>query len=166
MRTAERPPVAEASFAAPCPFRGFSPFDVFPAIRSLLPGIPIPPDSRTPSGFLTLSTSCSPDDLSGLFHPESVPGILPSRFLSFRVAVRPLERRPLLWLPPLPKQRLPHFRVLIATEVPPRPLGFSQVPCGYLLEIFLLRGSSPTLATPAPKRLRHPLSRFDDPIAS
>jgi len=47
------------------------------------------------SGFLNLSTPCSPRDLSGLFHPESVLGIHPSRLLPAAGAVRPLERRSL-----------------------------------------------------------------------
>jgi len=47
------------------------------------------------SGFFNLSTPCSPHDLSGLFHPESVLGIHPSRLLPAAGAVRPLERRSL-----------------------------------------------------------------------
>jgi hypothetical protein len=46
-----------------------------------------------PSGFLTLSTPCSPHDLPGLFHPGSTRGVRPSRPSSPNDAVRPLERR-------------------------------------------------------------------------
>lgn len=45
------------------------------------------------SGFCTLSTLCSPPDLPSLFHLGPVLGVLPSRLLSARVAVRRLRRR-------------------------------------------------------------------------
>jgi len=77
-----------------CTSRGFFPFDVFPATRSFCPASPTSTGPVPPSGFLTLSTSCSPRDLSDLFHSESAPGFRPSRLSSSRVAVRPLERRP------------------------------------------------------------------------
>jgi hypothetical protein len=43
-----------------------------------------------PSGFLTLSTLCSPRDLPGLFHPGPALGVRPSRPSSSRDAVRHL----------------------------------------------------------------------------
>jgi hypothetical protein len=53
-----------------------------------------------PSGFLTLSTPCSPRDLLGLFHPRSALGVNPSRPSSSHDAVRPLRRRAPQGLPP------------------------------------------------------------------
>jgi hypothetical protein len=44
-------------------------------------GVPVPTAEAALSGFLTLPALCSPRDLSGLFHPESVCGVLPSRFV-------------------------------------------------------------------------------------
>jgi len=82
------------AFQQHCTFRGLFPFDVFPVTRSSCPASPTSTGPVPPSGFLTLSTSCSPHDLSDLFHSESAPGVRPSRLYSFRVAVRPFERRP------------------------------------------------------------------------
>jgi hypothetical protein len=62
------------------------------------------PPSLANSGFLTLSTLCSPNDLPVLFHPGSALGISPSRFYSFCDAVRLLRRRD-----PCGLQRI-HFR--------------------------------------------------------
>jgi hypothetical protein len=50
---------------------------------------------HTPSGFLTLSTPCSPLSLTDLFHSESALGINPPRYLSLFGAVRSPERRSL-----------------------------------------------------------------------
>jgi hypothetical protein len=76
------------------PFRGFFPFSVLPVMRSHLPPVRF---HRTgyvaPLGFRTPSTPCSPHDLPSLFHPGPAHGVLPSRPLSPRNAVRPLERR-------------------------------------------------------------------------
>jgi len=57
------------------------------------PASPTSSGSVAPSGFLTLSTPCSPRDLPGLFHPGSAHGVHPSRPSSPTGAVRPLERR-------------------------------------------------------------------------
>jgi hypothetical protein len=76
------------------PFRGLFPFSVFTATQSHLdPVDPNPSGSVAPSGFLTLSTLCSPRDLPGLFHPDPAHGVLPSRPWSSHSAVRPLGRR-------------------------------------------------------------------------
>jgi len=63
------------------------PFSVLPAMGSYLT------PTRTQlagyvasSGFLALSTLCSPHDLPGLFHPGSAHGICPSRSCSSRAA--------------------------------------------------------------------------------
>jgi hypothetical protein len=62
------------------PSRGFSPFSVFPAMRSHIdPVIPKPSGYVASSGFLTPSTLCSPHDLPSLFHPGPAHGIFPSR---------------------------------------------------------------------------------------
>jgi hypothetical protein len=76
------------------PSRGLIPFSVFPAARSYIH----PTNSQSagyvaPSGFRTLSTPCSPHDLSGLFHPEPALGVHPSRPSSSRNAVRRFRRR-------------------------------------------------------------------------
>lgn len=52
------------------------------------------------SGFLALSTPCSPCDLLGLFHPRCALGVRSSRLSSPTGAVRPLERRDPPGLPP------------------------------------------------------------------
>jgi hypothetical protein len=76
------------------PFRGFFPFDVFPATRShITPVDPNPTGYVASPGFLTLPTPCSPCDLPGLFHPGPAFGVLPSRLSSGLGPVRPLERR-------------------------------------------------------------------------
>jgi hypothetical protein len=62
----------------------------------------------TPSGTLTLSTSCSPRDLLGLFHPRSALGVNPTRPYSSHDAVRLLRRRAPRGLPlPQLTARLP-----------------------------------------------------------
>jgi hypothetical protein len=147
MRTAACLPVAEASFAALLPLPRFVPLRRFPSHEE-----PTTRDSQLtwsipPSGFLTLSVSCSPHDLSVLFHTDPVLGVLPSRLRSSHVVVRPFKRRsPLVVTARRQNICHPHFRVLHAVEVPPGSLGFSQVPYGCLLEISLLRGFSPALA--------------------
>jgi hypothetical protein len=69
-----------------CAFRGFEPSNVSPPRGAPLCSrwatkthqlIPV-----APSGFLTLSTRCSPRDLPSLFHPGSVFGVYPSRFFA------------------------------------------------------------------------------------
>lgn len=56
--------------------------------------LPMPAIEAASSGFLTLSTLCSPNDLPSLFHPGSVFEILPSRFAPPNdKPVRSLERR-------------------------------------------------------------------------
>lgn len=57
------------------------------------PGGSQPTGYVAPTGFLALSTPCSPRDLLGLFHPRCAHGVRPSRPLSSTDAVRPLERR-------------------------------------------------------------------------
>jgi len=52
------------------------------------------------TGFLALSTPCSPRDLLGLFHPRCALGVRSSRLSSTADAVRPLGRRDPLGLPP------------------------------------------------------------------
>jgi hypothetical protein len=44
----------------------------------------------TPSGFLTLTTPCSPPGLPSLFHLGSAHGVHPSRLSSSHAAVRPI----------------------------------------------------------------------------
>jgi hypothetical protein len=80
------------------PFQGFFPYSVFPATGSYL----TPAGSHlagyvTSSGFLTLSTFCSPRSLPGLFHPGTALGVNPTRPLSFLGAVRLYEASQPSW---------------------------------------------------------------------
>jgi hypothetical protein len=80
-----------------------------------------------PSGFLTLSTPCSPHDLPGLFHPGSAHGVHPSRPCSPAGAIRPLERR----CPPGvggTRCACPPSRLCTPSRIPHASLGFSQKP--------------------------------------
>jgi hypothetical protein len=65
-------------FGSPFSSRGFFPSSVLPVVGSHI----TPVSSHltgyvAPSGFLTLSTPCSPHDLPGLFHPGSAHGVSP-----------------------------------------------------------------------------------------
>jgi hypothetical protein len=105
--TAERYCLALANQPLPLP-RFLSPTASLSHAEPHTPGISQFTSCVAPSGFLTLSTPCSPRDLPGLFHPGSAPGVHPSRPSSSYGAVRPLERRAPQGLPlPRPAVELP-----------------------------------------------------------
>jgi hypothetical protein len=78
----------------PLPLPRFLPLQRFPSHKEPhSPNGSQPAGYVAPSGFLTLSTLCSPHGLPSLFHPGPAHGVNPSRSFSSRGAVRPSGRR-------------------------------------------------------------------------
>lgn len=131
-------------------------------------GLPTPAIQAASSGFLTLSTLCSPADLPGLFRPGSAYGVLPPRFVfgAEQQAVRPLERRSPHVVRHASRSREPStsgFSTCCPAS-PPKPWGLTKTRDDDLPGLLPLRGLS------IQRRLRHdlgrarlhPLSRFRD----
>ena len=108
-----------------------------------------------PSGFLTLSTLCSPRDLLGLFHPSSALGVYPSRPYSLLGAVRPLGRRIPLEVRSIRLAERPLQGVARQAEPGPRAWGLARIPCRCPLGLFPLQGF---LSSTAARRFRDALS--------
>jgi len=84
--------------------------------------IPLPSAQVAPVEFLTLPTPCSPNNLLGLFHPKSVPGVLPPRLCPFHVAVHALTCRCLRDVAQLPHDSSAHLQGVYTPQK--IPLGF------------------------------------------
>jgi hypothetical protein len=90
----DRFPDSRRRFHTAHPFRGFFPFNVFPAARSHIHPVSFHLTGYVaPLGFRNPSTLYSPHDLPSLFHPGPAHGVYPSGSFSPRNAVRPLGRR-------------------------------------------------------------------------
>jgi len=125
-----------------------------------IPGVSQHAGYVAPSGFLTLSTPCSPHDLPGLFHPGSACGVLPFEALILARCRTPSRTpRPSWGFSPTPQDRGCPSRDTHTGQVPTTGLGISQVTAtvaslGFPASRFAARNDE------GRSHALHPLSRF------
>jgi hypothetical protein len=109
-------------------FRGFVPYSVLPVMRShFTPATSHVAGYVTPTGFLSLSTSCSPHNLPGLLHPGPAHGVHPSRFHSLQRCRRLFRASQPSWSCfEMPKHPDPSFRACHTAKGPAQSSNFRQ----------------------------------------
>jgi len=131
--------LTEASFTDRRTFRGSSPLRRFPSQEEpLLRGVPPHPVSLRPQGFAPSRRLAPPLTCRACFIPIpslgfSLRGLTP--FVApyaLSSAASPHDVVGLRFPASRPARSPPRLRGIHATKIPPEPLGFSQVPYGYL----------------------------------
>jgi hypothetical protein len=150
-----------------CPFRGLFPFSVLPTVGShLTRRDPASSGYVAPSGFLTLSTLCSPHGLPGLFHPGPAHGVSLRGFHPPNGAVCSFERRLPLEVPSDASTPAASSGLSTPQESLPQTWGLTRYLRGCLLGFRPLQGFLLLAVVRMPfGRTSHPLSRFSNAVA-